>query len=136
MKNLILAFLFLTVFVSNAAKNEPAFQPTAISDCLNITGATTFAVVKSAVWVGAFTIGLKSVAEMRKEEFAGGILLGVLTYLLHNKALNLSNSQNECTAYTSVHLRPLSKGLQTIASLSSLVISTAFVGYVINEFQL
>lgn len=135
MKNVIFASVLFTSFLSHAADNEPAFKPTTISDCLNITGAITFAGVIPAVRFGAFAIGLKSISEICKGEVAGGLLLAVLTYLLHNKSLDLSDSQNECTAYTSVHLRPLSKGLQTIASLSSLVIPVAFLGYVIREFQ-
>jgi len=136
MKNVMLVSLFLAAFMSHAVGNEPAFRPTVASDFLNITGATVLAVVKPAVGVGAFTIGLQSISEICKGEVGGGLLLGVLTYLLHNKASDLSDSQNACTAYTSVHLRPLSKGLQTIAFLSSLGISVAFLGYVIHEFQL
>ncbi|NBP03078.1 MAG: hypothetical protein EBU90_23790 [Proteobacteria bacterium] len=135
MKNVILAFVLFTAFVSHAAENEPVFQPTATSNFLNITGATALAVVKSAVGVGAFTIGLKSVSEICKGEVAGGVLLGGITYVLFGIALKLAANQEGCTKYTSAHLRPLSQGLQTTAGLCSLLASAAIAGYVIREFQ-
>lgn len=135
MKNVIFASVLFTSFLSHAADNEPAFQPTAISDCLNITGATTLAAVKSAVGFGAFAIGLKSVSEICKGEIAGGVLLGGVTYVLVGIGQKLAASQEGCTAYTSAHLRPLSQGLQTTVGLCSLLASAAIAGYVIREFQ-
>lgn len=135
MKNLILAFLFLTVFVSNAAKNEPAFQPTAVSDCLNTTGALTCAATKPLLAVGAFCMCLNSISTALDGDFGGTLASLCGFYFLGFWAKKLGDNQQLCTNYTSVQIRPCSEALQTVTSISTAVIALGCWGMILQELQ-
>jgi hypothetical protein len=147
MKNVILASVLFTAFAScntiitfhGGGDSNPVqrivYQTNPFSDALNTTGALTCAAIKPLLSVGAFCMYLNSISTALDGDF-GGTLASLCGFgFLGFWAEQLGNNQKLCTDYTSAQVKPFSKALQTVTSISTAVIALGCWGMILQELQ-
>jgi hypothetical protein len=111
------------------------YQTNPFSDALNTTGALTCAAIKPLLSVGAFWMYLNSISTAIDGDFGGTLAFLCGFGFLGFWAEQLGNNQKLCTDYTSAQVRPFSKALQTVTSISTAVIALGCWGMILQESQ-